>query len=842
MADENVPLNIPGGPSFLQRLWSEEVAIALANSGEPIDTRDNGYEFSSGRVFKDNPYTAPVVVIQPSAPVNTVAPVVSGTAISGSLLSCTTGTWSGYPSPTLTYQWKADGTPIGGATSSTYTTIAGQSGQSITCTVTATNSAGSASAGSNGITVITAPVNTVAPVISGDLPFGSVLTSTTGTWTGTPTITYSYQWKADGATIVGETANTYTTIEADIGVSITCLVTASNSGGSASAVSNAIIPVEAFSPLSIFASGEQGAWYDPSDFSTIFQDSAGTAPVTEVGQNVGLILDKSKGLTGPSYPPSGFGTVPFNVTVSSDGTTDFVPTVYRLTEGDSGVTTYYVDKATGSDSNPGTSVSPFKTVFKAISTSRGSAPKVLVKAKGGTYFLTENFNNKPPEATDLSIVSWDGLPVICSNENPNITPASWTLDSDSTYWASVAGYGYSEYRSSAWDAKIGDGFGDYLPLIPAVSIAACKATANTYFTDQAASRIYVHCSDNRAPDVDVHVFEAWGAPGQYLDYPGAPAVGNCYFENIHFYGGAIAFTLQQTHATNTITAVFNGCSFRYAGIAYPQAVSSVGNLDVAFCDCIVSESHGDGFSYKVYGANPAPRAIEISCEARKCGAILAGTANQGSTVHDGGKIVRANGTYHYNENDQVADVGAGTKTWMVACDASNSLKSNYAAYLCGNGVGASQMWLYDCTSSGCSKDLYIGSGSTLNDKNYASRSVISNSGTVTNYGAIGLLGNHSYQATAESRPALANNANTKPYRNFDAVDDSMGTTFASSLGASCTVARADPVTGATILTAQTIGTSYSASADDCALIVVDRALTPQETADLTAWLNEKAGV
>lgn len=47
---------------------------------------------------------------------------------------------------------------------------------------------------------------------------------------------------------------------------------------------------------SLFSAGEQGVWYDPSDLSTLFQDSAGTIPVTAVGQPVGLILDKSKGL------------------------------------------------------------------------------------------------------------------------------------------------------------------------------------------------------------------------------------------------------------------------------------------------------------------------------------------------------------------------------------------------------------------------------------------------------------------------------------------------------------------------------------------------------------------
>ena len=49
-------------------------------------------------------------------------------------------------------------------------------------------------------------------------------------------------------------------------------------------------------PIALFSNGEQGAWYDPSDYSTLFQDSAGTTPVTAVEQFVGLMLDKSKGL------------------------------------------------------------------------------------------------------------------------------------------------------------------------------------------------------------------------------------------------------------------------------------------------------------------------------------------------------------------------------------------------------------------------------------------------------------------------------------------------------------------------------------------------------------------
>jgi hypothetical protein len=48
-----------------------------------------------------------------------------------------------------------------------------------------------------------------------------------------------------------------------------------------------------WSPSALFSAGEQGIWLDPSDFSTMFQDSAGTTPVTAADQYVGKILDKS---------------------------------------------------------------------------------------------------------------------------------------------------------------------------------------------------------------------------------------------------------------------------------------------------------------------------------------------------------------------------------------------------------------------------------------------------------------------------------------------------------------------------------------------------------------------
>lgn len=56
----------------------------------------------------------------------------------------------------------------------------------------------------------------------------------------------------------------------------------------------------------LFAANEPGVWYDPSDLSTLYQDAAGTTPVTAVEQPVGLMLDKSKGLVlGPELVTNG---------------------------------------------------------------------------------------------------------------------------------------------------------------------------------------------------------------------------------------------------------------------------------------------------------------------------------------------------------------------------------------------------------------------------------------------------------------------------------------------------------------------------------------------------------
>jgi hypothetical protein len=88
-----------------------------------------------------------------------------------------------------------------------------------------------------------APVNTAPPTITGNSAVGEFLNASTGTWTGTTPIQYTYQWQrcnaagANCATISGATQQTYTASVLDERLTLRVQVTATNVDGSASALS-----------------------------------------------------------------------------------------------------------------------------------------------------------------------------------------------------------------------------------------------------------------------------------------------------------------------------------------------------------------------------------------------------------------------------------------------------------------------------------------------------------------------------------------------------------------------------------------------------------------------------
>ncbi len=219
-------------------------------------------------------YSGAVPIVPANAsPINTIAPVISGSTTQGSTLTCTTGTWSGYPLPSFTFTWFADGQQVG--TGNTYTLTLSDSNKNMTCVVTASN--GLNPNGTQASNTITAgdysPQNITAPTISGGASLGSQLTCSVGTWSGT-NITYNYQWFS-GATPVGDNSAQYQLVITDTLANITCVVTAVNPAGSNSATSNTITAGD-YSPVNIVAPSIVVIGGGPANPGQVIECSIGT--------------------------------------------------------------------------------------------------------------------------------------------------------------------------------------------------------------------------------------------------------------------------------------------------------------------------------------------------------------------------------------------------------------------------------------------------------------------------------------------------------------------------------------------------------------------------------------
>jgi hypothetical protein len=179
------------------------------------------------------------------APSNTGAPGISGNVTLGGTVSASPGQWSAYPAPTFTYVWQRCspthcGT-ISGATGPTYVAQRSEVGFTIAVMVTASNSLGASAAAPVQSTIVTgAPLPLVLPVVSGTVATGNVLTSTTGTWSGYPTVTFgTFQWQrcnSSGSACVsipGATSTSYTVTSADLGSTLRFTLYGRNSLGSA---------------------------------------------------------------------------------------------------------------------------------------------------------------------------------------------------------------------------------------------------------------------------------------------------------------------------------------------------------------------------------------------------------------------------------------------------------------------------------------------------------------------------------------------------------------------------------------------------------------------------------
>ena len=181
-------------------------------------------------------------------------PTIQGTARVGETLTGEHGDWSSTTPVTYAYQWRrcnASGgacVNIPGETTTSRLIAPDDVGQTLRLRVVATNADGPSapadSAPSAVVQAAVAPAITTLPSITGTARVGQTLTANRGEWANNPT-TYAYQWRRCNASgdacvdIPGETSTVRIVTAGDLGSTLRVQVTASNAGGSSSAISPA---------------------------------------------------------------------------------------------------------------------------------------------------------------------------------------------------------------------------------------------------------------------------------------------------------------------------------------------------------------------------------------------------------------------------------------------------------------------------------------------------------------------------------------------------------------------------------------------------------------------------
>ncbi len=187
---------------------------------------------------------------QPNSPA-TGQPTISGMTRVGEMLTADTSGIAdadGLTNVTYSYQWLGDDTDIAGATSSTYTLVAGDEGRTIKVRVIVTDDAENETTLTSEATeaVAAAPQPdspaTGQPAISGMARVGEELTADTTGIADTDGLTnavFAYQWLSDDAEIGGATDSTYTLVDDDEGQTIKVRVTVADDLGNETTLTSA---------------------------------------------------------------------------------------------------------------------------------------------------------------------------------------------------------------------------------------------------------------------------------------------------------------------------------------------------------------------------------------------------------------------------------------------------------------------------------------------------------------------------------------------------------------------------------------------------------------------------
>lgn len=221
------------------------------------------------------------------------------------------------------------------------------------------------------------------------------------------------------------------------------------------------------------------------------------------------------------------------------------------------------------------------------------------------------------------------------------------------------------------DTKLRKEYGTPLVFTKVLTLAACDATAGTWFQD--GIDVVVHTHDSR--EVIGTAFDIICTTQQTS--PAINFAGNykLYCENLHFWGNAGALAENDGALAIKADGIYPNSVLYNKTCEFNGALGSNGNgLSVRFIGVCISENSSamlnkrDGFNYhwgEVGPLNQSPHFVEIDCFATGNGLNSSSGNNQGSTSHEYCKGFRIN-TICTNHQDggNITDVQS-SQVWMT---------------------------------------------------------------------------------------------------------------------------------------------------------------------------------